>query len=71
MTKNKLKLNPTKTEFLILSSSRNDDKIATQFLKLEDGFIQRSDTVRNLGMTMDSHLDMHVHISNIRKTCYY
>ena len=71
MFKSKLKLNPSKTEFLVISSSKNQKKIVSGSLKLEDSIIPRSDTVRNLGVTMDSNLDMHAQVSNLRKTCYH
>ena len=71
MHKNKLKLNPTKTEFIVLRSKRNTSKVAESVLNLEDGVIECSGSVRNLGVTMDIHLDMQAHVSNIRRLCYY
>ena len=71
MTKNKLKLNPSKTEFLVLGSSRNQQKITSNSLQLSEGMISRSDSARNLGVIMDSKLDMHMHVSNVRKLYYF
>ena len=71
MHRNKLKLNPTKTEFIVISSKRNQSRIIANSLELDSSTIARSDTVRNLGITMDSTLEMHAQVSNLRKTCYY
>ncbi len=71
MFKNKLKLNPTKTEFITISSARNAEKVIPSTLKLDDGIIERSQHVRNLGVTMDSHLDMQTHVSTTRRLCYF
>ena len=71
MRNNKLKLNPTKTEFIVFSSSRNASKSVVDSLKLEDGAIHSSDRVRNLGVTMDSNLDMRAQVASVRKSCYF
>ena len=71
MTDNKLKLNPTKTEFIVITSARNQAKIVTDSLTLDNSVIPRSDTIRNLGVVMDSNLDMKAHVAQIRKMCYF
>lgn len=71
MFNNKLKLNKEKTEFIILVSSSGKRHICIDHLALEGDIVKVSDTVRNLGVTMDSAMTMDLHISNIRKICFY
>ena len=71
MHNNKLRLNPTKTEFIAISSSRNERKVAISSINVSEDIIPRSDSVRNLGITIDSHLDMHSQVAGLRKSCYY
>ena len=71
MYDNKLKLNPDKTEFLIITSQRNQPKYDVQSLALDDEIIARSATARNLGVTIDSELNLENHIANMVKTCYF
>ena len=59
MTDNKLKLNDDKTEVMIISSSR-----MSTALSIPDSFdignapVPFSDTVKNLGVTLDCHLSL-------------
>ena len=71
MRNNKLRLNKDKTEFLILSNSTNRRRIAVNNLNLDDGVIESSPCVRNLGVHMDSLLSLETHIGYIQRTCYY
>ena len=70
MKNNKLKLNPEKTEFMIIASSKNRYKVDVASLALASGDIPGVDCVRNLGVHMDSALDMQVHITKLCQTCY-
>ena len=40
-------------------------------INIDNDPIDISDHVRNLGFFLDKHLNMNVHVSNLRKTCYY
>jgi hypothetical protein len=71
MFHNKLKLNPEKTEFLIIASPRNQHKIEIDSITLGDEVVPRSKTVRNLGVVMDSALCMRSQVNSIRRTCYF
>ena len=71
MTANKLKLNPEKTEFIVISNSRNFAKVAVDQLQLNNAQVKRVDCVRNLGVTMDSTLTMKEHVAKLCQTCYY
>ncbi len=40
-------------------------------INIDNDPIDISDHVRNLGFFLDKHLNMNVHVFNLRKTCYY
>ena len=69
MFRNKLELNQDKTEFLVLSSQHYTDNIMIPQLQLKDPVVKRTAQVRNLGVIMDSHLDMEQHINDICRKC--
>ena len=71
MYDNKLKLNPDKTEFLVISSARNASKVKVESLNVGKDTINRVNVVRNLGILMDTTLSMHAQVANVRKVCYY
>ena len=63
----KLKLNPEKTEFIIIGN-RQANKFPTQLL---GNSISPTDTVKNLGVTFDSRNTFTSHITNMCRACYY
>ena len=71
MYKNKLKLNQEKTEFIVFASNTNEKHIVANNMFLNDANIPRSNTVRNLGVYMDTQLNMMYHINNVKKRCFY
>ena len=71
MFSNKLKPNPDKTEFIAISSSRNQSKVAVESISVGDSEILQADTVGNLGVLMDNTLQLDKQISNLRRTCYH
>jgi hypothetical protein len=71
MSQNKLKLNDDKTEFLVLSSSRQQHKIPEASLSIGSATIARSKTARNLGVIFDSTLSMESHVSAICKNSFF
>ena len=71
MTSNKLKLNPDKTEFLVIASARNSTKVAVDGISLGDAHVKRVPCARNLGVQMDASISMENHIVSICKVCYY
>ena len=74
MTDNKLKLNDDKTEVMIISCSR-----MSTALSIPDSFdifigtasVPFSDTVKNLGVTLDCHLSLKTHVLNIVRTANF
>ena len=71
MFHNKLKLNPDKTEFLILASRHFHKKIVARTLNVQMDDICAADSARNLGIIMDSQMSLESHINDLRKRCYY
>ena len=70
MTDNKLKLNPEKTERLILSSKFRTEPIFP-VLNMGSDTVTPSSHVRNLGATFDKFLTMSTHIDNVCKSAFY
>ena len=68
---NKLKLNPSKTEFLILCSKINRKKLTISELVLQDSTIPESSCAKNLGIWIDHSLSMEKHVNEICKTCLF
>ena len=68
---NKLKLNPSKTEFLILCSKTNRHKVAVSELTLQDSTILESHCAKNLGVWIDQNVTMEKHVNEICKVCLF
>ena len=71
MKANKLKLNRDKTEFLIVTSQRNEHHIVLDSLRLGEDCVKRSSVARVLGILIDSYLTLESHISSTVRTCNY
>ena len=70
MSDNFLKLNDSKTEFLILGSQNNLTHITGWTLTVGDTEIFPTECARNIGAFMDSSLNMKTHINNTVRSCY-
>lgn len=72
MTNCKLKLNPDKTEFLVIGTKVQRDKFSGCFpAKLLGQDVNPSPSARNLGIIFDSDLNFRTHISQLCGTCFY
>ena len=71
-TANMLKLNDNKTELMLVTSKRTKH-LHNLLTAITSGNAQIpfKQTVRNFGFTLDCHLTMNVHVSNIAHTCYF
>ena len=71
-TDNKLKLNDDKTEVVIISSNRmpTAHSIPDSF-DIGNASVPYSDTVKNLGVTLDSHLSLNTHVLNLVRTANF
>ena len=70
MNGNMLKLNTDKTEVIVFSSQRNASLIDNVSVTVGDSTITPSSCVRNLGVSLDSRLDMEQHVNSISRSCY-
>ena len=71
-TANMLKLNDNKTELMLVTSKRTKHlhSLPTS-ITIGNVQITFKESVKNLGFTLDCHLTMNAHISNIARTCYF
>ena len=67
MTKDKLKLNDSKTEFLIIGTRQQLKKVNIVSLPVGDVNITPVASARNLGTVFDSNLCLVPHINNVDK----
>jgi hypothetical protein len=67
---NKLTLNPSKTEFLIIGTPQQRVKLTCKTLLFGDSDLSISSCSRNLGVMIDSDLLYHQHISKITQVSY-
>ena len=66
MAQSKLKLNPSKTEFLLIGSKSQREKFINLFpLAVLDNEMNPADSARNLGVFFDSGLNFCQHISQV------
>ena len=72
MVKDKLQLNDTKTEFLIIGTSVQLNKISATEIQIGSAKVSTVDSARNLGAWFDSNMNMTTHINNIcQSVCYH
>ena len=65
------RLNPDKTEFMVMASSKNWSKIDVSAPDRPNNAIQASSVCKSLCVTLDSSLFMECHISKVCKLCYF
>ena len=70
MENNLLKLNDSKTEFIICGTPKNVGKIAECIVVVGDAIILPSGSVRNIGAMLNPTLNMETHIISMKRTCY-
>ena len=71
MHANKLQMNGEKTECLCVGSKKKLEQVTTTSLSFANTTIAFSETVRDLGVHLDSHLNMDSHIDHLCKTLYF
>ena len=72
MESSKLKLNPDKTDLIIIGTEQQRNKVINHFpVKLLGSDTFPSDTVRNLGVIFDSDFNFRQHSSQVCKSCFY
>ena len=71
MTFNKLKLNPDKTEFVLIGSPHKREELSDFFpLDLLGSPLSPHHSAKNLGFTFDSDLNLSSHIAAVSKACF-
>ena len=72
MNQNMLKLNPSKTEFMIIGNLTQRKKVAHIFpVELLNQNFAEIDSIRNLGVAFDPAFSFKKHVSNISSPWYY
>ena len=74
MTLKKLKLNDEKTEGVIVSSGRKSRSLSFSFpdsITVGSSSVPLSDSVKNLGVTLDCHLTMKTQVSNLVRSANF
>ena len=71
-TENMLKLNDNKTELMLVTSKRTKHlhNLPTS-ITIGNAQVPFKQSVKNLRFTLDCHLTMNAHVSNIDQTCYF
>ena len=70
MAANKLKLNESKTEVMLVGTKNKVEAANIRCITLCNENITVVDRVKNLGVIMDSNLSMDNHVAHLRKICY-
>ena len=71
-TANMLKLNDNKTELMLVTSKRTKHLHSLlTYITIGNAQIPFKISVKNLGFTLDCHLTMNAHVSNIARTCNF
>ena len=71
LTSNRLSVNPTKTEYLLVGTAQQRAKLTSSSLVFQGQQLTPSTQVRNLGVLFDPDLSYHKHISKICSTSFY
>ena len=71
-TANKLKLNDNMTDLMLVTSKRTKHlhNLPTS-ITIGNAQVPFKEPVNNLGFTLDCHLTMNAHFSNIARKCYF
>ena len=71
-TANMLKLHDNKTKLMLVTSERTKHlhNLPTS-INIGNAQFPFKQSVKNLGLTLDCHLTMNAHVSNIARTCYF
>ena len=71
-TANMLNHNDSKTELMLVTSKRTRHlHTLPTSITIGNAHIPFRQSVKNLGLTLDCHLTMNAHVSNIARTCYF
>ena len=71
LTTNRLSVNPSKTEYLIIGTHQQRSKLVSSSITFHGTPLTPTDSARNLGVTFEPDLSMKKHISSICQTSFY
>jgi len=71
LTSNRLSVNPSKTEFLIIGTPQQRSKLTAATLTFQGTLLTPTDSTRNLGFIFDKDLSAKQHISSVCKASYF
>ena len=71
MIKNNLKINDSKTEFLVLTSSFYKQQFNDLQINVGNTQFKPTASARNLGVIFDRHLNLESHINNVCRSAYF
>ena len=71
MIMDKMKINDIKTEFLIIGTKQQLDKVDIKTLSVGDSAVTPTAMARNLGVLFDENMTLLPHINNTCKTAFY
>ena len=71
MGSNRLKLNADKTKVIWIGSPQQLDKVDISELQLQSAIVQFTDTVSDLGVMVDSQLNMSAHVTAVSRSCMF
>jgi hypothetical protein len=71
LTSNRLSVNPSKTEFLLIGTPQQRAKVLSATITFKGALLKPSTDARNLGILFDSNLSFQKHISTICRTSFY
>ena len=71
MDSNLLKLNPSKTELILLSTRQAFNKFTRAAVGVVSTAISPENHVKSFGVTLDDQLKLSKHVSNVIRSCFY
>jgi len=71
MSSNRLRLNPTKAQYIWLGTRQQLEKLDLDSLSAEFPTFAFPTSVRNLGVILDQELSFAKHITALTRSCYY
>ena len=71
LSNNKLSVNPTKTEYLLVGTPQQRSKILSSTVSFRGNTLNPSSNVRNLGVTFNSELSFTDHVSTVCRSSFH
>ena len=71
MASNRLKMNASKTEFILFGSRQQLEKCMTNQIEVDGEYVTQTDHIKYLGAYLDNNLNLKLHIHNKCKTAMW